>query len=271
MFSSRLALELKLAQITFVVSISDAQSLIKERQFGLVAVDAELLQINGAEHIRQIRAMLPAAAIAMLNNGTTRSTNLAIEGLLAGADEVIAKTTTLESYDFLLSTLRQLLSRSNAGWPGMPSSAENLEDIDCLLMLASMGSLHRLVTFLSHLTSHFVVPVISVISGLPATALTATAQQLSARSPLRFYAAQDQELISPGGAWLCSADSGPMLSRQGEQVALRLTPDNASIKLPSLEPLLQSAIAIYQQRVNVLLFDTQSYSSSTTKSLVNAL
>jgi DNA-binding response OmpR family regulator len=144
MFSSRLALELKLAQITFVVSISDAQSLIKERQFGLVAVDAELLQINGAEHIRQIRATLPAAAIAMLNNGTTRSTNLAIEGLLAGADEVIAKTTTAESHNSLLNTLRQLLSRSSATLLTTSDFSEKLVDIDCLLLLSSMRGLHRL-------------------------------------------------------------------------------------------------------------------------------
>jgi two-component system, chemotaxis family, protein-glutamate methylesterase/glutaminase len=132
----------------------------------------------------------------------------------------------------------------------MSGPVANADAFDAVVIGASAGGVAVLRRLLAAVGPQF-APAILIVLHRPACGGSALAEVLAAASTLPLQEALDKQPISPGRVILAPADYHLLVER-GRSVALSVDPPVLHSR-PAIDPLFQSAAAVYGPRLLALL------------------
>ncbi|MFM8498058.1 MAG: chemotaxis-specific protein-glutamate methyltransferase CheB, partial [Planctomycetia bacterium] len=227
----------------------------------LVLLDVEMPVMDGITPLRELRALHPRLPVVMFSSLTERGAKAAIDALLAGANDYVAKPkeTSADAVaarirEELVPRIRQLVPRS-AGPAGSPAPAAAApaapvrravrEPVAAVVVAVSTGGPNALAGFLPGFVRSVPVPVL-VVQHMPPLFTAQLAERLARICGLEVREARHGEVLAPGRVLLAPGGRHMKVARGDGGVVAELSdepPEHAC--RPAADPLFRTAAAIW--------------------------
>lgn len=229
----------------------------------VVTLDMEMPEMDGLATLTELRKRHPKLPVIMFSTLTQRGAEATFEAIARGASDYVTKPANVGSVTAAMQNVREQLIpkiKQFCPWvnptPGVQpirrefaNHAARLANgphrIDVVVVGSSTGGPNALATVLSNLPPNFPVPIL-VAQHMPPIFTSHLASRLAQVSPLYVQEAAENDLITPGGAWVAPGNYHLTLRRSGTSVQAALTqspPENSC--RPSVDVLFRSAAEIY--------------------------
>ncbi|MEM7324643.1 MAG: chemotaxis response regulator protein-glutamate methylesterase [Actinomycetota bacterium] len=239
----------------------------------LVVMDIEMPIMDGLEAVAEINKTHPKIPIVMFSTLTEKGATAALNALELGASDYATKprntgsmTAALEEVkDELVSKISALLGPAfnarGAGGPaeaalGAPSAAGparkrravNTQPA-AVVVGSSTGGPHALEAVLTAIRQPLPVPMF-ITQHMPETFTKVLAERLNNKCQSTVHEAEDGMVVQPGHCYIAPGGFHLSLEKQGTSVATKLlTTDPINSCRPSVEPMFETAAAIYGRRL----------------------
>jgi len=228
---------------------------IPKLQPDVLTLDMEMPRMDGLTFLRQLRSEQSTLPVVVISSLTQQGSQLALEALEAGAQEVLAKPDGHSSIGALASKLAfhikaahrarrpdrsRLLARQKPTFAAQPQQP-GPGDRRLILIGASTGGVEALRYLLPALPAQ--LPPILVVQHIPAYFSKAVADRLNLLTPYEVREACDGDLLRPGLCLIAPGDFHLMVVKEnGYRVRLLQTPPVHHCR-PSVDVMFRSAAA----------------------------
>lgn len=229
----------------------------------VVTLDMEMPEMDGLATLTELRKRHPKLPVIMFSTLTQRGAESTFEAIARGASDYVTKPANVGSVTAAMQNVREQLIpkiKQFCPWvnpaPGVQpirrefanhaaTLANGPHRIDVVVVGSSTGGPNALATVLSNLPPNFPVPIL-VAQHMPPIFTSHLASRLAQVSPFYVQEAAENDLITPGGAWVAPGNYHLTLRRSGTsvQAALKQTPPENSCR-PSVDVLFRSAADVY--------------------------
>ena len=240
---------------------------IRESIPDIVLLDVEMPVMDGITMLRELRRIQPRLPVLMFSSLTERGAKAAIEALVAGADDYVAKPQGSNLADVatriraeIIPRIKQLVPRRQeavdvsggrvatvqapAHSPRVPRRVRS-EKIAAVVVAVSTGGPSALADFLPAFVSRSSVPVL-IVQHMPPVFTSHLAQRLTHICNLPVREAQSGHVLAAGDSLLAPGGLHMEVVKTGSAVSVGLTtaaPENSC--RPSADVLFRSAAKIW--------------------------
>jgi len=225
----------------------------------LVLLDVEMPVMDGITTLRELRALHPKLPVVMFSSLTERGAKAAIDALLAGANDYVAKPkeTSADAVaarirEELVPRIRQLVPRTAgaapvaaAAAPAAPARRAAREPVAAVVVAVSTGGPNALAGFLPGFVRNVPVPVL-VVQHMPPLFTAQLAERLARICGIDVREALHGEALAPGRVLLAPGGRHMKVARGDGGVVAELSdepPENAC--RPAADPLFRTAAAVW--------------------------
>jgi two-component system chemotaxis response regulator CheB len=181
----------------------------------VVVLDVEMPVMGGIETLREIKKKDPSIRVIMFSAFTTAGAQVTVDALTLGAEDYVAKPTSLTDpgggadvvrqelvtkIKALASTPHAVPARAPASLPPAPAVAAPRR-VDIVAIGSSTGGPNALAELFARLPANFPVPIV-IAQHMPALFTPHLAERLSRESVLTVREAADGETLLPGHAYV---------------------------------------------------------------------
>ena len=225
------------------VNGNDALEKIAQKRPDVVTLDVEMPDLDGIETVRAIRKKYPELPVIMLSSVTTSGAKATIDALVAGADDYIAKPTSVANIGAAIETLRDGLGpklravtsrrrrrRKVASVRELPkpavrraiaSSRASGKAPELLAIGSSTGGPAALATLFEALPPSMSAPIV-VAQHMPPKFTALLAERLSTLTHYEVREGLDGAELKPGEAWIAPGGFHMILERSKNGLMLSL-------------------------------------------------
>lgn len=229
----------------------------------IVLLDVEMPVMDGITALRELRRLRPRLPVVMFSSLTERGAKAAIDALVSGANDYVAKPkggapdeVAARIRAELVPKIRQLVPRGSAGAAdgSVPAGAAPAappirrpprEAVAAVVVAVSTGGPNALAGFLPGFVATAGVPVL-VVQHMPPMFTAHLAERLARICGIDVREATDGELLRPGRVLLAPGGRHMKVNRTDTGVAVVLSdepPENAC--RPAADPLFRSAATVW--------------------------
>jgi two-component system, chemotaxis family, protein-glutamate methylesterase/glutaminase len=273
-------------EITVVAWATDgeaAQNQIAEHKPDVVVLDIEMPKMDGLTALPKLLKLSPRSKIVMSSTLTTRNADIALKALTLGASDYLAKPTTssdLHSTDGFRRDLvekvralgrsarmrgnisaRPVAKAQNGGTVNTRSQGGHYGSAPIVLRKSgrlspsiicvgsSTGGPQALLKLFAAIGGKVTQPIL-ITQHMPATFTTILAEHLDRIEGVECVEATDKMKIQDGHVYLAPGDYHMVVETSPTGNILRLNQEpQVNFCRPSVDPMLQSAVAAYGERV----------------------
>lgn len=228
----------------------------------IVLLDVEMPVMDGITALRELRRLRPRLPVVMFSSLTERGAKAAIDALVSGANDYVAKPKAGTPDEVaaciraeLVPKIRQLVPRAaspvadGAGAIAPPSAAPPVRrqprEVAAVVVAVSTGGPNALAGFLPGFAATAGVPVL-VVQHMPPMFTAHLAERLARICGIDVREATDGEVLRPGRVLLAPGGRHMKVVRGEAGVAVALSddpPENAC--RPAADPLFRSAATVW--------------------------
>jgi two-component system chemotaxis response regulator CheB len=225
----------------------------------LVLLDVEMPVMDGITALRELRALRPKLPVVMFSSLTERGVKAAIDALLAGANDYVAKpkepsadAVAARIREELVPRIRQLVPRTAGAAPAAatalpPSPVRRAvrEPVAAVVVAVSTGGPNALAGFLPGFVRSVPVPVL-VVQHMPPLFTAQLAERLARICGIDVREALHGEALAPGRVLLAPGGRHMKVARGDGGVIAELSdepPENAC--RPAADPLFRTSAAVW--------------------------
>lgn len=223
----------------------------------VVLLDVEMPVMDGLTMLRELRRIQPRLPVVMFSSLTERGAKVALDALVAGANDYVAKPKGATSEEIaariredVIPKLKQFRPRSApavvAVVPRAPARARAEAPVAAVVVAVSTGGPVALAEFLPGFVSRDGVPVL-VVQHMPAAFTAHLAERLTKVCGLPVREARDGEEVRPGDVLLAPGGRHLKVARSGTKVVTHLDdgpPENSC--RPAADVLFRSAATVWK-------------------------
>jgi two-component system chemotaxis response regulator CheB len=234
----------------------------------LITLDVEMAELDGLQTLAAIRKDYPRLPVVMFSALTERAAAVTLEALTLGANDYVAKPSSLGSITMVMQRIRTELipkikqlcgrqvkastspvrvapTRIQPRSPRQITQPVGLQRVEVLAIGVSTGGPNALAELLPQLPADFPVPTL-IVQHMPPVFTRLLAERLAAKSALAIGEGKAGEAIGPGKAWLAPGDYHMAVMRDAQASRLRLhqgPPENSC--RPAVDVLFRSVAEVY--------------------------
>jgi len=227
----------------------------------IVLLDVEMPVMDGLTALRELRRLRPRLPVVMFSSLTERGAKAAIDALVGGANDYVAKPKGLAPDEVaarirteLVPKIRQLVPRTGGGGapsvadaprPAAPPRRAPREAVAAVVVAVSTGGPNALAGFLPGFVASAGVPVL-VVQHMPPMFTAHLAERLGKITGVEVREATDGEPLRPGCVLLAPGGRHMKVARGDRGVVVVLTdepPENAC--RPAADLLFRAAAAVW--------------------------
>jgi two-component system chemotaxis response regulator CheB len=227
----------------------------------IVLLDVEMPVMDGITALRELRRLRPRLPVVMFSSLTERGAKAAIDALVSGANDYVAKPkggapdeVAARIRAELVPKIRQLVPRGVAAGdiapaaarlPSTPARRPPHEAVAAVVVAVSTGGPNALAGFLPGFVASAGVPIL-VVQHMPPMFTAHLAERLARICGTDVREAADGELLRPGRVLLAPGGRHMKVVRGDGGVAVALSdepPENAC--RPAADPLFRTAAAVW--------------------------
>ena len=230
----------------------------------VIVLDVEMPELDGLSTLRELRRRPSSPRVIMFSAHTTEQARATVEALALGAEDCVAKPSSLNGSDAAQTVALQALKerirllsrrttrRNTAPLPLPPTSAPitapppaQKRRIDVVAIGASTGGPNALCQLFSRLPAFFPAPIL-IVQHMPAGFTRPFAERLTRESSLPVEEGTEGVPLTPGRAWLAPGGRHMVVRRQAQGVALHLHDDPPVWSCrPAVDVLFESVAAAF--------------------------
>lgn len=206
----------------------------------VIILDVEMPELDGLATLRELRRRPVRPRVIMFSSHTTEQAQPTVEALALGAEDCVAKPSSLGSSDgaqaaaiqALLERIRMLTLRpapTGAGAAGRRAEAPELalpppgtrRRVGLVAIGASTGGPNALCRLFARLPAGLPVPIV-IVQHMPAGFTRHFAERLTRESSLRVEEGTEGAALEPGRAWIAPGGRHMVVRRRGPGLCLHL-------------------------------------------------
>jgi two-component system chemotaxis response regulator CheB len=239
--------------VAIASNAAEALEALRSVRVDIVLLDVEMPGTTGLDALPSILQQGRGAQVLIVSSNCEDGAEATVRALALGAADTLPKPGTGNFSGRFADVLAERLRRIGRAAPSAsatPSPTYRLRPPSeqaprCLALGASTGGIHALIELLKALPPRLGAPIL-VTQHLPALFVPFFARQLAAGAVRHAEVAEDGMPVEPDRILVAPGDAHLLLVRDGHQLRVRLdrTPTGSGC-LPSLDPMLASAAAIY--------------------------
>ena len=226
----------------------------------VVLLDVEMPVMDGLTMLRELRRVQPRLPVVMFSSLTERGAKVALEALVAGANDYVAKPKGANPAEIaariredVIPKLKQFRRRPAAGPAGAavaaraPVRTRPDAPVSAVVVAVSTGGPVALAEFLPGFVARDGVPVL-VVQHMPATFTAHLAERLTKICGLPVREARDGEELRPGDVLLAPGGRHLKVARSGTKIVALLDdgpPENSC--RPAADVLFRSAATVWRE------------------------
>lgn len=226
----------------------------------VVLLDVEMPVMDGLTMLKELRRVQPKLPVVMFSSLTERGAKVALEALVAGANDYVAKPKGANPAEIaariredVIPKLKQFRRRpalvsAGAATPARaPARARPEAPVAAVVVAVSTGGPVALAEFLPGFVSRDGVPVL-VVQHMPATFTAHLAERLTKVCGVAVREARDGEEVRAGDVLLAPGGRHLKVSRSGTKIVALLDdgpPENSC--RPAADVLFRSAAAVWKE------------------------
>ena len=224
----------------------------------LVLLDIEMPEMDGLETLAVIKEKHPSLRVIMFSSLTERGSNIVLEALNLGADDCVAKPTSISSSDGVIEELRSTLAPKIKALCNRAETNQKIHTsytprikfapnkiYEVLAIGVSTGGPKALAALLPTLPASFPIPIV-IVQHMPPVFTKSLAERLDKDSALSIREAQQGDKLTAGQALLAPGGYHMVLQRMGSDVYVRLNQDPPEEGCrPAVDVLFRSVNKIY--------------------------
>jgi two-component system chemotaxis response regulator CheB len=233
---------------------------IDELDPNVVVLDVEMPVMDGLEALRRLKRDRPDRRVVMFSSYTTEGARTTVEALALGAEDFVAKPSSLltatdarqEAGAELIRKVKALAPdrRAATGATTAPTLASPgaAARVDVVAIAASTGGPNLLNELFRRFPEDLPVPVL-VVQHMPAMFTGPMAERLDKSSPLKVVEARGGEVLRPGVAWVAPGGFHMAVRRRLGDVTVELNqdPPENSVR-PAADVLFRSVEQCYRDK-----------------------
>lgn len=234
----------------------------------IVTLDVEMPEWDGLRTLQEIKSLYPKLPVLMCSSTTQSGASITLEALAYGAEDCIAKPSSLHTQDSqtqfreeLIAKVKIIGSKSHSASPCSVATpppkirpslapAQKNEGVDILAIGSSTGGPCALTTVLSALPGNLNVPIV-IAQHMPPVFTKLLADRTSELTQFPVFEGAQGQPLSPNSAWIAPGDYHMQVVRQGigqPTLTLNQAPRIHGVR-PAVDLLFESVVQIYGSRV----------------------
>jgi two-component system chemotaxis response regulator CheB len=237
----------------------------------VVALDAEMPEMDGLETLAVLRKDYPQISVIMLNISTDQAVAKTLDALTLGARDYVSKPNIGPGFDDGLRTVAsELASKIRVCCPDI--SHDNLapgpkelirggklshsstttdlsERVDVLAIAVSTGGPNALMELIPQFPADFPVPIL-IVQHMPPVFTKLLAERLAAKCKISVTEGVSGQELFPGGAWIAPGDLHMAIAKERDTIRILTNQDAPENSCrPAADVLFRSVAAVYRSHV----------------------